>query len=94
MSTTRTKFLCLYRFPAGYRDDPEPASPEAMQAQYEAWTAWMAKFEKELIPGGPLKPEQPVRARSMIRRVRTGPSGASTRAPRRHPEGSLPRPCP
>ncbi len=55
MSTTKTKFLFLYRFPANYRE--QTSSPEDMQAEYEAWTAWMAKFEKELIPGGPLKPE-------------------------------------
>ena len=54
MSTSKSKFLCLYRFPADYRE--RTSSPEEMQAQYEAWTAWMAKFEKELIPGGPLKP--------------------------------------
>lgn len=51
----KTKFLCLFRFPADYRE--HPSSPEEMQKQYEEWTAWMAKFEKELIPGGPLKPE-------------------------------------
>jgi hypothetical protein len=54
MSTTKTKFLCLYRFPEDYRE--RTSSPEEMQAQYEAWTAWMAKFKEELIPGGPLKP--------------------------------------
>ena len=52
MSTTKTKFLFLYRFPAG----PQPASsPEEMQAQYKAWAAWRAKFEKEVIPGEGLK---------------------------------------
>jgi hypothetical protein len=55
MSTTKSKFMLLFRFPADYRD--HPLSPEDMQTQYEAWTAWMAKFEKELIPGGPLKPD-------------------------------------
>lgn len=58
MDTTsgdKTKFMCLFRFPADYRE--KPSSPEEMQAQYEAWTAWMAKFKDELIPGGPLKPE-------------------------------------
>ena len=37
MSTTKTKFLYLYRFPAGAA--PKPSSPEEMQAQYAAWTA-------------------------------------------------------
>lgn len=54
MSTTKTKFLCLYRFPAGAT--PKPSSPEERQAQYAAWAAWMAKFEKEFIPGDGLKP--------------------------------------
>jgi hypothetical protein len=55
MSTTKTRFLCLYRFPAsGW--PAKPSSPEEMQAQYAAWRAWMAKFEKELIPGDGLKP--------------------------------------
>jgi len=53
MSTTKPKFLLLFRFPAG--PTPKPASPEAMQAQYAAWKAWMAKFDQEFIPGGPLK---------------------------------------
>lgn len=53
MSTTQTKFLFLYRFPAN--GAPEPASPEDMQAQYKAWAAWRAKFEKEVIPGEGLK---------------------------------------
>jgi hypothetical protein len=55
MSTTNTKFLCLFRFPTDA--PPKPSSPEEMQAQYAAWTAWMKKFEKELNPGGPLKRE-------------------------------------
>jgi hypothetical protein len=49
MSTTQTKFLYLYRFPAGA--SPKPSSPEEMQAQYAAWSAWRAKFDKEVIPG-------------------------------------------
>jgi hypothetical protein len=54
MSTSTQKFLCLFRFPT---DRPaKAASPEEMQAQYAAWKAWMAKFEKELIPGDGLKP--------------------------------------
>lgn len=53
-TTTKTKFLCLFRFPAG--PQPKPGSPEEMQAQYAAWQAWMKKFETEFIPGGPLKP--------------------------------------
>jgi hypothetical protein len=54
MSTTKSKFMCLFRFPT---DAPQKqSSPEEMQAQYAAWTAWMAKFKGELIPGGPLKP--------------------------------------
>jgi hypothetical protein len=48
MSTTKTKFLCLYRFPTG--GPPKPSSLEEMQAQYAAWTAWMAKLKEELIP--------------------------------------------
>ena len=57
MSTTttksKTKFLFLFRFPAAAA--PEP-SPEEMQAQYAAWAAWRAKFEKEVTPGEGLKP--------------------------------------
>jgi hypothetical protein len=53
MPTTQTKFLFLYRFPAGA--SPKPSSPEEMQAQYAAWSAWRAKFEKEVIPGEGLK---------------------------------------
>jgi hypothetical protein len=56
MSTPKTtKFICLFRFPTGA--PAKPGSPEEMQAQYAAWTAWMKKFEKELAPGGPLKRE-------------------------------------
>jgi hypothetical protein len=54
MSTTKPKFLYLYRFATGAA--PKPASPEQMQAQYAAWAAWRAKFEKEVIPGEGLKP--------------------------------------
>jgi len=55
MSTTKIKFLCLYRFAAaGW--PAKPSSPEQMQAQYAAWKAWMTKFEKELIPGDGLLP--------------------------------------
>jgi hypothetical protein len=54
MSTTKSKFLCLVRFPAG--GPAKPSSPEEMQAQYAAWKAWMAKFETELLPGDGLKP--------------------------------------
>jgi len=54
MSTTNTKFLFLYRFPAAAKQEPA-ASPEDMQAQYAAWSAWKAKFEKEVIPGQGLK---------------------------------------
>jgi hypothetical protein len=53
MSASKTKFLCLFRFPA--EPSSKPSSPEEMQAQYAAWKAWMAKFEGEFIPGGPLK---------------------------------------
>jgi hypothetical protein len=53
-TTTKTKFLCLFRFPAS--GSPKPSSPEEMQKQYAAWQAWMAKFEKELLPGDGLKP--------------------------------------
>jgi hypothetical protein len=54
MTTTTPKFLFLYRFPqAGAQ---KPSSPEEMQAQYAAWTAWKAKFEKEVTPGEGLKP--------------------------------------
>jgi hypothetical protein len=55
MSTSKTKFLCLYRFAASTWP-AKPSSPEEMQAQYAAWKAWMVKFEKELIPGDGLKP--------------------------------------
>jgi hypothetical protein len=55
MSTTKTKFLCLFRFAAaGW--PAKPSSPEEMQKQYAAWKAWMTKFEKELIPGDGLMP--------------------------------------
>ncbi len=53
MSTTKSKFLFLYRFSAAA--SPPPASAEEMQAQYAAWAAWRAKFEKEVIPGEGLK---------------------------------------
>jgi len=55
MSTTKTKFLCLFRFAASAWP-AKPSSPQEMQAQYAAWKAWMAEFEKELIPGDGLKP--------------------------------------
>lgn len=55
MSTTNTKFLFLYRFPAAGASEPK-ASPEEMQAQYAAWSAWRAKFEKEVVPGQGLRP--------------------------------------
>ena len=51
---SKSKFLYLFRFPAA--GAPEPSSPEEMQAQYAAWAAWRAKFEKEVIPGEGLKP--------------------------------------
>jgi hypothetical protein len=55
MSTTKTKFLCLFRFAAaGW--PAKPSSPQEMQAQFAAWKAWMAKFEKELVPGDGLTP--------------------------------------
>ena len=54
MSTPASKFLFLYRFPAGAA--PKPASAEEMQAQYAAWAAWKTKFEKEVVPGEGLKP--------------------------------------
>jgi hypothetical protein len=55
MSSTMSKFLFLYRFPEGGR--PKPSSPDEMQAQYAAWAAWRAKFEKEVTPGEGLKRE-------------------------------------
>ncbi|HEX2714891.1 MAG TPA: hypothetical protein VHM88_22105, partial [Candidatus Acidoferrales bacterium] len=54
MSATQTKFLYLFRFPAG--GPAKPSSPEEMQAQYSAWSAWRAKFEQEVLPGEGLKP--------------------------------------
>ena len=55
MSTTQSKFLCLFRFAAaGW--PAKPSSPQEMQAQYTAWRAWMTKFEKELVPGDGLMP--------------------------------------
>lgn len=54
MSTTKTKFLYLYRFAAGGAS--KPASPEEMQAQYAAWSAWRSKFQSEVTPGEGLKP--------------------------------------
>jgi hypothetical protein len=53
MSANTSKFLFLYRFPAG--GAPKPASAEDMQAQYAAWTAWKTKFGKEVTPGEGLK---------------------------------------
>src|SRR5690606_32247022 len=52
--STNTKFLFLFRFPAG--GAPKPASPEEMQAQYAAWSAWRSKFAREVTPGEGLKP--------------------------------------
>lgn len=54
MSATKTKFLFLYRFPAAGKQ--EPPSPEQMQAQYAAWSAWKAKFAQEVVPGDGLRP--------------------------------------
>jgi hypothetical protein len=54
-TTSKTKFLCLFRFPASTWP-AKPSSPEEMQAQYAAWKAWMTKFEKELVPGDGLTP--------------------------------------
>jgi hypothetical protein len=56
MSTTKpTKFLFLYRTPAG-----GPAwtpSPEEMQAMFKQWTDWKEKFNTEVIDmGDGLKP--------------------------------------
>lgn len=51
MPTTKTRFLCLFRFAAASWP-AKPSSPQEMQAQYTAWQTWMAKFEKELLPGG------------------------------------------
>jgi hypothetical protein len=53
MSANKAKFLYLFRFPAA--GTPKPSSPEEMQAQYAAWSAWRAKFEKEVTPGEGLK---------------------------------------
>jgi hypothetical protein len=53
MSTTQTRFLYLFRFPAGA--SPKASSPEEMQAQYAAWSAWRKKFEREVTPGEGLK---------------------------------------
>ena len=50
---SQTKFLYVFRFAAGA--PPKPASPEEMQAQYAAWSAWRKKFEKEVTPGEGLK---------------------------------------
>ena len=55
MSTTQSKFLCLFRF-ATANWPAKPSSPQEMQSQYAAWRAWMAKFEKELVPGDGLTP--------------------------------------
>jgi hypothetical protein len=52
-STTTSKFLYLFRFAADA--SPKPASPQDMQAQYAAWTAWRKKFENEVTPGEGLK---------------------------------------
>lgn len=52
-SGSQSKFVFLFRFPAGA--PPKPASPEEMQAQYAAWNAWKKKFEKEVTPGEGLK---------------------------------------
>jgi hypothetical protein len=48
MSTT--KFLYLYRTPAG--SPSKPPSPEQMQAMFAAWTAWKTKFNQEIIDVG------------------------------------------
>jgi len=52
-NTTNTKFLFLFRFSTDA--SPKPSSPQEMQAQYAAWTAWRTKFDKEVIPGEGLK---------------------------------------
>ncbi|MBL8982929.1 MAG: hypothetical protein JNL26_12145 [Gemmatimonadetes bacterium] len=53
MSTATSKYLFLYRFPAGA--PATPPSPEQMQAQYAAWSAWKATFAAEVTPGEGLK---------------------------------------
>jgi hypothetical protein len=56
MSTTQSRFLCLFRFAAaGW--PAKPSSPQEMQAQYAAWKTWMTTFEKELVPGDGLTPQ-------------------------------------
>src|SRR5687767_331687 len=54
MSTT-TKFLYLYRNPAGA--PMKPPSPEEMQAMFQQWAVWKEKFSAEIIDvGDGLKP--------------------------------------
>ena len=58
MSTT--KFLFLYRAPVDAAQSKMAAgwqpSPEEMQAMYAQWSAWKAKFEKEIVGSDGLKP--------------------------------------
>jgi len=50
-----TKFLFLYRTPANA--PAKPPSPEAMQAMFEQWNVWKAKFNEEIVDvGDGLKP--------------------------------------
>lgn len=50
-----TKFLYLYRSPAGAPS--APPSPEQMQEMFAQWNSWKEKFSKEIIDlGDGLKP--------------------------------------
>jgi hypothetical protein len=54
MSTT-TKFLYLYRNPAGA--PMKAPSPEEMQAMFQQWAVWKEKFSTEIVDvGDGLKP--------------------------------------
>jgi hypothetical protein len=53
MSADSAKFLFLFRFSTD--TSPRQASPDEMQAQYAAWTAWKSSFAGEVTPGDGLK---------------------------------------
>ena len=55
MSTTKTKFLCLFRFPTDAAAEVRRLLRKCRRSTPRGRPGW-TKFEKELIPGGPLKP--------------------------------------
>ena len=50
-----SKFMILYRAPAGAREQMATATPEQQQAGFDAWRAWAAKVDYAISDlGSPL----------------------------------------